>query len=444
MAKTKLPTKTTTQNKDSPSLKDYLKKVGPGLVTGASDDDPSGIATYSIAGASLGYTQLWMALFTLPLVSSVQFTCAKIALVCKKGLAAVIKENYPRPVLYFAVTLLFIANTLNVGADLSAIAAAINLFVPIPPIVCIAALGFGIVALQIAGSYHTIAKVFKWLTLALFAYVATAFLANVDTTAMIKNTFIPNMKFNAEGISTVIAILGTTISPYLFFWQASQEVEEAKEKVKDKDSPNKSGAKNLASSEAETKQDIRFAAFDVNLGMFFSNTVMYFIILTCAATLHANGQTDIKSATDAAKALEPFAGQWAKLLFALGIIGTGLLAVPILTGSAAFALSEAFGWKSELNAPFKKAKQFYIVIILSTLAGVVLNLFKINVMDALFWSAVINGLAAPPILLIIMLIANNKKIMGKQTNGLLLNCLAGLTTVLMFAAAIALFATWGK
>lgn len=423
---------TTSETSDDSLYKRVAKSLGPGLITGASDDDPAGIATYSMAGASLGYAPLWLSLLTLPMMSAVQFTCAKIGLVSRKGLAGVLKDHYPRPFLYAAVFLLFFANTLNVGADISAVAAAINMFVPIPSLVSVVCVSIFLVALQIAGSYHLIARIFKWLTLALFAYIATAFFVKVDINAVLTHTFIPTFKLSNEWITTVVAILGTTISPYLFFWQSNQEVEELKEEE------TENGKR---TTKVETDQKIKFAAIDVDLGMLFSNAVMFFIILTCAATLHANGQTQISSATDAAKALEPFAGPWSKLLFACGLIGTGLLAIPVLTGSAAYALSETFGWKSSLNEKFGGAKQFYICIMVSTLLGVLFNLFNVNAMTALFWSAVINGVVAPPVLALIMLMANNKDIMGAKTNGWLTNTLGWATTAAMGIAAIAMFAS---
>ncbi len=419
------------------SFRQVLRSLGPGLITGASDDDPAGIATYSIIGASLGYAPLWLTLLTLPMMSAVQFTCAKIGLVTKRGLAGILRDHYPRPVLYLAVFLLFFANTLNVGADIAAIADAIKLLIPIPEMVTVLCVGVVIVALQIAGSYHLISRIFKWLTFALFAYIATAFLVKVDLNQALRHTFIPSFTFNKEWVTAVVAILGTTISPYLFFWQANQEVEELKEEQTDT-------SKKRGVSKEKIDRKIEFAAIDVNVGMFFSNAVMYFIILTCAATLHANGQTDIKTATDAAKALEPLAGPSSKALFACGLIGTGLLAIPVLTGSAAYALSETFGWKSSLNERFFGAKEFYLCIIVSTALGILFNVFGINAMTALFWSAIINGVVAPPVLILIMLMSNNKDVMGSRTNGKLTNSLGWATAVVMSAAAIAMLLTMGK
>lgn len=420
---------------ENSSYKQVLKSLGPGLITGASDDDPAGIATYSITGASLGYAPLWLALLTLPMMSAVQFTCAKIGIVTKKGLAGILRDHYPRPFLYTAVFLLFFANTLNVGADIAAIGAATKLLVPIPEMLTVVAVGVFIVALQIAGSYHLIARIFKWLTFALFAYIATAFLVKVDWSQALRNTALPTFQFTKEWITTVVAILGTTISPYLFFWQASQEVEELKDEQAD------AGRR---PSKAETDQKVKFAAIDVNVGMVFSNTVMYFIILTCAATLHVNGLTEIKTATDAAKALEPLAGPWSKALFASGLIGTGLLAIPVLTGSAAYALSEAFGWKSSLDEKFAGAREFYICIIVSTALGILFNIFGVDAMTALYWSAIINGVVAPPVLVLIMLMANNKDVMGSRTNGYLTNCLGWATALVMSVAALSMLIPMGN
>jgi NRAMP (natural resistance-associated macrophage protein)-like metal ion transporter len=414
------------------SFKRFLKLLGPGLITGASDDDPSGIGTYSIAGASLGFATLWTAIITLPLMAVVQFLCAKIALVTGRGLAGVLRIHYPRKVLYPAVLCLIVANTINAGTDIGAIAAAINLIVPIPPGVLIVPIALTLVAFLIWGSYRRIASIFKWLTLSLFAYVGAAFLAKPHWGEMLKATFIPQVRFDHEYLVTLVAILGTTISPYLFFWEASQEIEEE----------ISAGRKTVRQRKGTTETELNQAKWDTVIGMFFCNIVFYFVILAAAATLYASGKTDIQSAMDAAQALRPIAGNAATFLFAIGIIGAGFLAVPVLTGSSAYAVAETFGWKYGLDTKPNQAKQFYAVIALSTIIGMLINFIGINPIDALFWTAVINGVLAPPLLILIMLISNDKKIMGKKSNGRFTNIVGCAAALIMFAAAIGMFATW--
>jgi NRAMP (natural resistance-associated macrophage protein)-like metal ion transporter len=416
-------------------FKRLLTVLGPGLITGASDDDPSGIGTYTSAGASLGFATLWTAVLTLPLMAVVQFICAKIGMVCGTGLAGVLRKHYPRWLLYFAIAGLVVANTINAGADIGAIAAAINLVVPAlhatPLVVPIA---LGIVALQVWGSYRLIANVFKWLTLTLFAYIAAAFLSHPHWGEVLKATIVPHFSTDPEYITTLVAIAGTTISPYLFFWQASEEVEEEVSM----------GRKTLQQREGATQAELKTAKWDTLAGMIFCNVVFYFVILAAAATLHAKGKTDIQSATDAAKALEPFAGAAAKYLFAAGLIGAGFLAVPVLTGSSAYAVAETFGWNYGLDTKPREAKQFYAIIAVSTLVGTLINFLGINPIKALFWTAVINGVIAPPLLVVLMLVANNKKVMGKRVNGRGANIVGWLTCALMFAAAIGMFLTWNS
>jgi NRAMP (natural resistance-associated macrophage protein)-like metal ion transporter len=409
-----------------------LKILGPGLITGASDDDPSGIGTYAVAGASLGYSMLWLALVTFPLMASVQFICAKIGMVCGEGLAGVLRRHYPRPLLYVAVGALFVANTINAGADIGAIAAALNLLLPIPIAWLIVPVAVAILVLQIFGSYRLISLIFKWLTLALFAYIASAFFAHPDPGEVLRGTLIPSISFDTTFLSTLVAILGTTISPYLFFWQASQEVEEEVE----------SGRHHLWQRRGATNEELKHRAFDVNVGMALSNVVMYFIILATAATLWKAGQTDIQSAADAAVALEPLAGPWAKTLLALGLIGAGFLAVPILTGSAAYAVAEAARWNYGLNEHPGRAREFYAVIVIATLVGLAINFIGIDPIKALFWTAVINGLLAPPLMVLIMLVANNGGVMGHRKNGSALNVMGWAATAAMFVAAVCLIFTW--
>ena len=411
-----------------------LGLLGPGLITGASDDDPSGIATYAIAGASFGFATLWTALITFPMMTAVQFICAKIGMTTGRGLAGVLRRHYPRPALYFAVAGLIIANTINVGADLAAIAEGLGMLVPIRPLVLIVPVAGAIVALQLWCSYQLIARVFKWLTLSLFAYIGAAILAKPDLLAVAKGTFIPTLRFDGKFLAMLVAILGTTISPYLFFWQASQEVEEEKAM----------GRTTVSSRLGATDEELRARRLDVSIGMGFSNVVMYFIILATAATLFRTGHTEIQTAAEAAQALEPLAGHAAKILFAFGLIGSGVLAVPILSGSAAYAVSEVFGWRYGFDHRPERAKQFYGLIALSTLVGVLIDFTGWSAISALFWTAVINGFLAPMLLVSIMLVANNRSIMGDHVNGWVLNVLGWATTVAMLAAAIGLVLTWNR
>jgi NRAMP (natural resistance-associated macrophage protein)-like metal ion transporter len=403
-----------------------LKILGPGFITGAADDDPSGIGTYATAGAAIGYGMLWTALATFPLMAAVQLVCAKIGMVTGKGLAGVLRQHYPRGLLYGSVVALFVANTINVGADLGAIAAAINLLVPALPIApLVVPVAVAILAFQLWGSYRLIARIFKWLTLALFAYIGAALFARPDWGQVLRSTFIPTVPVDQAFMATLVAILGTTISPYLFFWQATQEVEEEVSM----------GRVQLWRRKGATDKELEYAALDVNAGMFFSCLVMYFIVLATAATLHAAGKTDIQSATDAAQALRPIAGDLSSALLAVGLIGSGVLAIPILSASAAYALSEAFGWKFGLDRNPARAQQFYAVIVVATILGVAINYLGINPIRALFFTAVINGFVAPPLLVLIMLIGNNSTIMGDRTNSRLVNVIGWATTAAMFVAA---------
>jgi NRAMP (natural resistance-associated macrophage protein)-like metal ion transporter len=407
--------------------------LGPGLITGASDDDPSGIGTYSQAGALLGYATLWMAWVTFPLMAAVQYICAKVGLVTKRGLAGVLREHYPKLLLYPVVFLLLAANTINAGVDIGAIAAGLNLLIPIPIGVFVPLVVVVILALQIWGSYRLIARTFKWLTVALFAYIASSFCSRPDIYAVLRGTFIPTIHFDAVFLATTVGILGTTISPYLFFWQASQEVEEKKALRRTC----------LWRRRGCSDNELCYAAWDVNIGMLFSNVVMYFIILASAATLfHADHPTDIQTAADAAEALRPLAGNAAFLLMTLGLVGSGVLAVPILTGSSAYAVCEAFGWKQGLNKKCRDAKWFYGFIIGATVAGAFINYVGVPPVTALFWTAILNGFLAPPLLVVIMIISNNKKVMGKRVNNLSINILGWATTAAMFAAAVGLVISW--
>jgi len=420
--------------KEKNPIKRFFKILGPGLITGASDDDPSGIGTYAQAGAALGYSCLWLALITFPMMWTIQFICAKVGMVTGMGLSRVLQRHYSRPLLYLVVIGLTLANTINAGVDIGAIAAAINLLVPVPITAMIVPITLIILVLQIWGSYRMIANVFKWLTLALFAYILSAFFARPDWLPVLKGTLVPTISFDSNFLTILVAVLGTTITPYLFFWQANHEVEEE----------ISMGRRSLQQRKGATKGELKYANVDVATGMLFSNVVMYFIILATAATLHQGGKTDIQSATEAAEALRPLAGNAAYVLLALGLIGAGFLCVPILTGSSAYAIAEALGWKHGLDEKPRRAKLFYGVIAASTLVGMLINFVGINPIRALFWTAVINGFLAPPVLVVLMSVANNKKVLGKHVNGRLTNIMGWLTTILMFAAALALVLTWGK
>ena len=414
------------------SAKEYLNTLGPGLTTGAADDDPSGIATYSQTGAQYGFQLIWLSLFTFPLMATVQEMCARIALVTGEGLAANIRKQYPLWVLYLCTGLLFVANTFNLGADLGAMAKAAQLLLPRVPFAGFV-LFFAIVSLllQIFTTYARYARYLKYLTMVLLAYVATAFIIHLDWNDVLSHTLIPSVTFSKDQILLICAILGTTISPYLFFWQTSQEVEE--EILK--------GRKTVASRIGATREEIKGMRFDVWVGMFFSNLVMFFIIAVCAATLAKNGITNIATADQAAAALKPLAGEGAYLLFALGIIGTGMLAVPVLAGSASYAISESFGWKTGLYRKLDKAYSFYGVIIVSMLIGLFINFTHIDPIKALIYSAVANGLIAPVILILIVLLASNKKIMGEHANHPIMAWLGWLTTGLMVVAGVAVLVT---
>ncbi|HEX7497572.1 MAG TPA: divalent metal cation transporter, partial [Candidatus Limnocylindrales bacterium] len=360
------------------SFKRLGKTLGPGLITGASDDDPSGIGTYVQAGAQYGFVTLWTTLAMLPMQTAVQYICAKIGLVTGKGLAGVLREHYPRA-LYPAVIALVVANTLNAGADIGAIAAAINLLVPIPAWVFIVPVSLGIIGLQVFGSYRMIEKVFMWLALALLAYIGAALFARPDIVKVLAGTLVPTIRLDPAYIGIIVALLGTTISPYLFFWQASQEVEEQ----------ISLGRRQLRQRQGASRSELKYAMWDTVAGMVFSEVVAYFIILAAGATLFAAGKTDVASATDAAAALRPLAGDAAALLLAIGLIGAGVLAVPVLTGSAAYGVAEAFGWRSGLDRQFKGAPQFYLVIVAATLVGMAINFLGINPITALVLTAVL-------------------------------------------------------
>lgn len=409
-------------------LKAYLKALGPGLIAGASGDDPSGIGTYSQTGAQFGYTQLWASVFTFPLQAAIQEICARIALHTGRGLAANIRKYYPKPILYFYVSILFIANTINLGADLGAMAAAAQMLFGLPVLLWLAGLTILIAALEIFIPYQQYAKVLRVLTLSLFAYVLGAFFTSQDWGQALRNTLIPTIRFDQNYLFNLVAILGTTITPYLFFWQASEEVEEEITEGKTTEKQRK----------GVSKTELKWMRADVTSGAFLSNIVFWFIIVTTASTLHQNGILNIDSAPKAAEALRPLAGDFAYILFAAGILGTGLLAVPILAGSAAYAIAETFKFREGLSLKLRQAPAFYGVIALAIVIGAAINLIGINPILALYYAAILNGIVSPLLLFMVMLVSNNKQIMQNKTNRRASNILGWAATFAMGAAAIAL------
>lgn len=410
----------------------YWENLGPGLTTGAADDDPSGIATYSQAGAKFGLNFLWAAPFTFPLMAVIQEMCARIGLVTGRGLAGNIKKHFPSRVMYVSALLLFFANTFNIGADLGAMAEAARLLVPAANFYLLV-LGFAgaSLLLQIFLPYSSYARYLKWLALVLFAYIFSALSLDFKWGDLLKAAFLPAFNFSRENIIMLCAILGTTISPYLFFWQSSQEVEEE----------ILAGKTTIKMRRAVTESaDIKRMRTDVWSGMFFSNLVMFFIILTCGIVLFKSGITGIETAGQAAQALRPLAGKGAYLLFTVGILGTGLLAVPVLAGSAAYALSESLSWRQGLYKKYRAAKKFYRVIILSMALGALMNFTGINPIKALIYSAVLNGLVSPVVLVLIVAISSNKKIMGKWANSPGISLAGWLICVLMIISGAAALA----
>ena len=407
----------------------FFANLGPGLITGAADDDPSGIATYSTAGALLGTGQLWTALITWPLMASVQMMCARIGMVTGQGLAGALRKKFPKPLIVIAALALLVANTINIGADLSGMADAAEMLSGLKSHYFVVLFGLAIAVATVLFRYHQIAHVLKWLALTLFAYVITGFVIGPDWSKVAHDTFVPSLPKGHDGWAMLVAILGTTISPYLFFWQSSQEVEEEKA----------IGRRMLAWRQGATRREIGARKMDVGIGTFFSNLVMYFIILSTALTLHAHGTTNIETTKQAAEALLPLAGKFAYLLFTVGIIGVGFLAIPTLAGSAAYAFAETFHWRQGLDSKFMAARAFYGVVILSTLMGIGLDFAGVNPVKALYWTAIINGLLAPFLLVGVWLVASDRKIMQNQPSSRLALVSVGLTTLVMFAAAIGMF-----
>ena len=417
----------------------FLSILGPGLVTGAADDDPSGIATYSQTGAQFGYGQLWTALYMLPFMMGVQEACARIGMVTGKGITANLKTHYNPKVVYFTVALLVIANVINIGADIGAMAEAAKLVIPLPFAVWTLLFTASILILEIFTTYKVYARILKWLALSLLAYPITVFIVKLPWLTVLKATFIPHIEFSFAFFFIITGVLGTTISPYMFFWETSQEVEEVKEKKW-----IKHGLPSIR------KSNIHKMRIDNNFGMVISEITTWSILVVAGTILHNSGVTDIKTAADAAKALEPLvhsfphSGYLSKVIFSIGIIGLGSLAVPVLSGSAAYAVSEAVNWKSGLNLKLKRAHGFYGIITIATIIGLIINFIGINPVKALVYSAVLNGVAAVPLIFLIIKISANKKIMGEFKSGVLSKIILWITFLGMGSAAIAMFFMLGK
>jgi NRAMP (natural resistance-associated macrophage protein)-like metal ion transporter len=407
----------------------FFRTLGPGVITGAADDDPSGIATYSIAGAQLGTSLLWTALLTWPLMSMVQMMCARVGMVTGRGLAGALRRKFDRRLVLVAALGLLGANTINIGADLAGMADAAEMLTGINSHVFVVAFGVAIACATIWLRYHQIANSLKWLCLVLFSYVITAFIVHPNWSAAIHDTFTPSWPHGHLAWQTLVAILGTTISPYLFFWQASQEVEEEKAK----------GRRMCRDRQGATKRELISRKMDVGVGAFFAVLIMYFIMLTTASTLHRTGATDIETSRQAAEVLGPLAGRFAAVIYTIGILGVGFLAIPTLSGSAAYALAETLSWKEGLDEKLQSARAFYGVIIVSTAAGVALDFANVNPVRALFWTAVINGLLAPFLLVGLLIVASDKRLMMEQPSSMLSRVLVGATALIMFGAAIGMF-----
>ena len=408
----------------STRIKKFLRIAGPGLITGASDDDPSGIATYSQAGAQFGLFTLWTALFTFPMMAAIQGMCARIGIVTSEGLTVTLKKNYPKALLYVTLALSFPAITLNIGADIQGMGAVAHMIYPdIPSGYFSIGVTTVMMFIIIQYSYQKIARILKWLCISLLLYIIVPFMVKQDWLLVAKRTFIPVFRFDREFLSIIVALLGTTISPYLFFWQTTMEAED------------------MAHSRKKIMVDkavLGDMKTDVNAGMFLSNVVMFFIILTAGSVLFPNGIRQIDTVDQAAKALEPLAGKWTYFIFALGVIGTGFLAIPVLAGAQSYMLAETFGWQEGLDKKFPEAKPFYIAVIISLLVGLSLDFLGISPVKALLYTAILYGLTAPLLIAIILHIGNNKKIMGEFTNSKLSNALGFITLLLMTLAALAL------
>ena len=418
----------------SPRLRHFFHDLGPGLITGAADDDPSGISTYSVAGASFGYGLLWTALFSFPLMAAVQLMCARLGMVTGLGLAGVVRRRYSAPGLWGACALLIVANTFNIGADLGGMAEVMQMMTGVTSYFWLPLFTILIVVLLVWLSYKHIARIFKWLTIVLFSYVLAAFLAHPRWSEVLRATVIPQLKLDAAYVATILGVLGTTISPYLFFWQAAQEVEEERAM----------GRRTVRARQGATDEELRAMRADVLTGMAFAGVVMYFIIVTTGATLYATGNRDIETARQAAEALRPLAGSGAYWLFTLGLIGTGMLGVPVLAGSAAYAVSEAMDWRGSLEDRPRRSPKFYAMLAVAVMLGLVLNYLKLNAVRMLFWAAVLNGMLAPPLVVLVTLLSSDRSVMGARVNPLILTILGWLTAGVMLAATVMMFVTWGR
>lgn len=412
------------KHKSTGRLKTFWKALGPGLITGASDDDPSGIATYSQAGARFGLNTLWTALFCFPLMYGIQEMCARIGIVTNRGLAGIVKENYPKWVLYLLIVFSCPAIILNIAADIAGMGAVANLIIPQVPATAFS-IGFTVLLLYftIKLSYNRLARIMKFICMVLLVYILVPFLVKQDFPAILKATFVPHISFSADYLAVLVGVLGTTISPYLFFWQTSMEVEEFHGKKK---------------HVVLDKFILPHMKKDIGMGMFFSVLVMFFITLTAGTVLHNSGIHEINTVEDAAQALLPVAGDMAYILFAIGVIGISFLAIPVLAGSLSYILAETFNWKEGLNKKFHEAKEFYFVMIISTLAGLIIQLYGVDPVKALIYTAVLYGITAPVIIAIILHICNNKKIMEEYTNKPISNVLGIATLLLMGLSAVLL------
>src|ERR1700744_1560706 len=417
-------------------VKGFWRILGPGLITGAADDDPSGIATYSQTGAQFGYGQLWTALYMLPLMTAVQEACARIGLVTGKGITTIVKERYSRNVLYLVVGLVVIANVINIGADIGAMASAAQLLVPVPFLALTILFAVIILLLEVFTNYKVYSKILKWLAITLLAYPITLFIIHQPWAIILKASVVPHFEFSFAFFFIITGVFGTTISPYMFFWEASQEVEEDKKKhLLNSAKPNIS------------RISVHRMRLDNTFGMIFSEFATWSIIVVGATVLHNSGVHDVKTAADAAKAIEPLvhsfphAGFLSKLIFSIGIIGLGLLAIPVLSGSAAYSVAEAMNWKASLDLKFRKAKGFYVIIIAATLVGLLLNFIGVDPVKALVYAAVLNGVAAVPLLFLVIKISGDEKIMGAFKSGWLSKSILWITFAAMGAAAIAMFYT---
>lgn len=415
------------------SVSQFFAKLGPGLITGASDDDPSGIATYSQVGAQFGYGLLWTMLLSYPLMAAIQEICARIGRVTGCGLAANLRKSYPRPLLYFVLIAMTMANVFNLGADIGAMGTSVALILPAN--VMLLTVMFGIISLVavLFIPYSTYAKYLKWLTFSLFAYIGVVFFVHIPWPTVLRATLIPQLAFKKEFLMALIAVLGTTISPYLFFWQASQEVEEVKANH---------GEKPLKRAPAQACVQIERIHTDTYIGMAFSNIVAFFIILTAASTLHTHGITEVSTCAQAAAALSPIAGRFASVLFVCGIVGTGLLAVPVLASSAAYGIGEGCHWRVSLEKRPLQAVGFYSVIGISIGTGLLLNFLHIDPVKALFWAAILNGLVAAPLMAVIMLMASNRKVMGKFVIPPYLRWVGWAATAVMLCVCIGVLISW--